>query len=240
MADNRGWIKSYRSLLENPILTKSTGHMAVWVYLTHTATSKKRKTLFKGREIELKPGQLIVGRKKIAEKFKDLNESKVQRILKDFENAQQIEQQTSPQNRLITLKNWDKYQASEQQTEQRLNNERTTTEQRLNNERTHNKNVKKEKNVKNVEKRERALSPHGRFENVLLTANELNELIEKYPEEYSEKIERLSRYLETTGKRYNNHFATLMQWLSEDVKQNSQNRATSYDIEELDKISILD
>ena len=49
-------------------------------------------------------------------------ESKVKRILKSFENEHQIEQQTANKNRLITVVNWDKYQSSEQQFEQQVNN----------------------------------------------------------------------------------------------------------------------
>lgn len=45
---------------------------------------------------------------------------------------QQIEQQKSSKNRLISIANWIDYQDSEQQIEQQLNNDRTTTEQRLN------------------------------------------------------------------------------------------------------------
>ena len=75
-----------------------------------------------------------------------ISESKVQRILKEFENEHQIEQQTSPRNRLISIVNWSEYQNNEHQSEQQVNNKRTTNEQQMNT----NKNVKNEKNVKNV------------------------------------------------------------------------------------------
>ena len=101
--------------------------------------------LFKGKRITLKRGQLITGRKSIAEKLK-IDENKVQRILKTLENEHQIEQQSSNKNRLITIVSWDKYQQDEQQNEQQLNNNRTTIEQQVNT----NKNVKNIKNDKNV------------------------------------------------------------------------------------------
>lgn len=99
----------------------------------------------KDKRITLKKGQLLTGRKSISEKLK-IDENKVQRILKILENEHQIEQQTSNQNRLITIVSWDKYQEDEQQIEQQLNNKRTTTEQQVNT----NKNVKNIKNDKNV------------------------------------------------------------------------------------------
>lgn len=126
-----GWVKLHRSTLENPVVCKDAEHIAVWVYLLLQATHKKKEVLFSGDKITLKPGQLITGRKKISEYCK-VNESKVQRILKLFENEHQIEQQTANKNRLITVVNWDRYQLTEQESEQQVNNKRTTSEQQVN------------------------------------------------------------------------------------------------------------
>ncbi len=126
-----GWVCLYRKILENPIICKDSDYFAVWCYLLLSATHKKTSALFKGKKIILLPGQLITGRKSIAKKFK-IDESKVQRILKTLENEQQIKQQTSSQNRLITIINWYQYQEIEQQNAQQVNNECTTSEQRVN------------------------------------------------------------------------------------------------------------
>lgn len=140
-----GWIKLHRKILDNPIITKDSDFLAVWIYLLLNTTHKEYDVLFKGKRITLKKGQLITGRKSIAEKLK-IDENKVQRILKTLETEQQIEQQSSNKNRLITIIAWNKYQQDEQQTEQQLNNKRTTSEQQVNT----NKNVKNIKNDKNV------------------------------------------------------------------------------------------
>ena len=139
-----GWIKLHRKTLDNPIITKDSDYLAVWVYLLLNTTYKEYDVLFKGKRITLKKGQLLTGRKSISEKLK-IDENKVQRILKTLENEQQIEQQSSNKNRLITIVSWDKYQQDEQQIEQQVNNKRTTTEQQVNT----NKNVKNIKNIKN-------------------------------------------------------------------------------------------
>lgn len=225
MTEN-GWIKCYRSILENPVCTKSTAHLAVWIFLCCKVSTKRYKTIFKGEEFFLKPGQLITSRKSISECFSDLNESKVQRILKDLENAHQIEQQTTSKNRLITLINWDKYQKSEQHFEQQVNNKRTTSEQQVNT----NKNIKNIENIKN--EREGAQNvPHtlpqennflGSFKNVKLTDDEISRLKLKYPNQYLQKIERLSVYLRTSGKKYASHYAVLLQWLAEDLAKGKQ------------------
>lgn len=161
--DKDGWIKLHRQLLDNPICTKDSDYLAVWIYLLLNATHKEHAALFKNKRTTLQPGQLITGRKSIASKL-HISESKVQRILTVLESEQQIEQQTTSQNRLITIRNWGRYQGSEQQIEQQVNNEWTTSEQRVNT----NKNVKNGKNEKNNNK----------------TKNEIKQVKEVYNETY--------------------------------------------------------
>lgn len=139
-----GWIKIHRKILENPIICKDSDYLAVWIYLLLNATHKEIPALFKGKKIILQKGQLITGRKSMSNQLK-ISESKIYRIINDFKSEQQIEQQTSNQNSLISILNWDKYQQIEQQNEQQMNNERTTNEQRVNT----NKNDKNVKNDKN-------------------------------------------------------------------------------------------
>lgn len=136
-----GWIKLHRKLLDNPVTMKNTDHLAVWIYLLLNASHNEHPALFRGEKIILKPGQLITGRKSIALAL-HIDESKVERILKSLKSEQQIEQQTSSKNRLISITNWEFYQQSEQQSEQQVNNKRTTSEQQVNT----NKNIKNDKN----------------------------------------------------------------------------------------------
>ncbi len=128
---NSGYIKLHRKILDNPLVMKSSDHFALWMYLLLNAAHKKYDTLIGSERVTLNPGQLVTGRKKIAKDLK-INESKVQRILKLFENCQQIEQQTNNLCRVISILKWDDYQQSNIQ---------------LNNERTLNKNTN---NIKNI------------------------------------------------------------------------------------------
>ena len=101
------------------------------------------------------------------------------------------------------------------------------------------KNDNKEKNYKNDKNTEVRLPALGLFKNVFLTQQELDSLKSQYPDDYSDKIERLSRYLASTGKFYRNHYAVLLQWLEQDLPKEPKRKA-SYDIDELEKINILD
>ena len=63
-----GWVKIHRKMLDNPVVFKDPDHLAVWMYLLLKATHQDYQTMFGGKKITLKPGQLITGRKVISEK----------------------------------------------------------------------------------------------------------------------------------------------------------------------------
>jgi len=151
---DNGWVKLYRSIWKNPVVTADSDYLAVWIYLLTSANYEDTSVRFKGKRVYLKPGEMITGRKKISQEL-GVSESKVQRILKEFESEQQIEQRTDRHCRLISIQNWEKYQSNEQQNEQQVNNYRTTTEQQVNNYRTTTEqqvNTNKEyKNIRNKE-----------------------------------------------------------------------------------------
>lgn len=129
---DNGWIKLHRKTLDNVIVNKDNDHLAVWIYLLLNAVHKDTPWDYYGKKIDLKKGQLIIGRKKVAEQLK-ISESKLQRILKRLENEHQIEQQTNGNKaRIITILKWDEYQQSEQQNEHQVNTERTPSEHRAN------------------------------------------------------------------------------------------------------------
>ena len=56
---------------------------------------------------------------------------------------------------------------------------------------------------------------HGFFANVLLTDDELQKLAAEIPS-YEEYIEKLSHYIESNGKKYKSHYATILMWHRKD------------------------
>lgn len=141
-----GYIKIYRKILDNPIVTKDNDYFRVWIYLLLNATHKEAKALFGNSTITLKPGQFITGREKISQEC-NISESKTERILKMLKIEQQIEQQTSSKGRLITILNWNEYQDSGQQIEQQVNNKWTTSEQQVDTN-NNNKNIRMKEIIK--------------------------------------------------------------------------------------------
>ncbi len=58
---------------------------------------------------------------------------------------------------------------------------------------------------------------YGEFENVRLTDSQLDKLNTRFPpEQVQQEIEALSGYMRSKGKRYADHYATLLNWLRRD------------------------
>lgn len=74
---------------------------------------------------------------------------------------------------------------------------------------------------------------HGRYRNVFLTDEELTELQSELPTLWQNYIDRLSEYMASTGKQYQNHAATIRRWAAEDRRKNaSQTRNRDYSVKE--------
>ena len=134
MIKTDGFFFVHRSMLINPTVTKDAEYFITWIYILSQAEWKTGKMVdFGGQVIELKAGQFTVGvysqmlsdLQKIEKRF---NKSKLERILKRFENEKQIEKRGSNQCCLITVLNWEKYQQNENAFENQTRNERETNE----------------------------------------------------------------------------------------------------------------
>ena len=58
---------------------------------------------------------------------------------------------------------------------------------------------------------------HGEYKNVLLSDEDLAKLQAEFPNDWSNRIERLSSYMASTGKSYKNHLATIRNWAKRDA-----------------------
>ncbi|BAQ84122.1 hypothetical protein [uncultured Mediterranean phage uvMED] len=137
----KGWISLHRKFMDKAFYSKDSEKVHLWIHLLMKANHRGKEEFFNGKIIHCNPGQFTIGRKQLSEET-GINESKIQRTLKYFDKIeQQIEQQTSSKNRLITILRWDDYQQSEHQSEHQVNNKRTTSEQQVNSKRTHYNNI---------------------------------------------------------------------------------------------------
>ena len=85
----------------------------------------------------------------------------------------------------------------------------------------HNKEYNKEKNKENRKESTKPDKPiryqYGEYENVLLSDGEAEKLKREYPDDWRQRIDRLSEYMASTGKRYQNHLATIRAWARKDA-----------------------
>ena len=67
---------------------------------------------------------------------------------------------------------------------------------------------------------------YGMYQNVLLSDEDYQKLQAEFPHDYSDRIERLSEYIASTGKKYKSHLATIRAWARKDTtpkKEKSSN-----------------
>lgn len=70
---------------------------------------------------------------------------------------------------------------------------------------------------------------YGTFKNVLLSDSELERLREAFPDDWEQRVERLSSYMASKGKRYKNHLATIMTWARMDSEKSGGGDYAQYD-----------
>lgn len=68
---------------------------------------------------------------------------------------------------------------------------------------------------------------YGEYKNVLLTDEQMEKLKIEFPNDYQERIERLSEYCESSGKTYKNYLATIRSWARKE-KSESKNASGAY------------
>ena len=59
----------------------------------------------------------------------------------------------------------------------------------------------------------------GRYQNIFLSDTEIAELQAELPDLWQQYVEKLSEYIASTGKTYQNHAATIRRWAAEDRRK---------------------
>ena len=72
---------------------------------------------------------------------------------------------------------------------------------------------------------------YGMYNNVLLSDEDMEKLQAEFPHDYSDRIERLSEYIASTGKSYKSHLATIRSWAKKD-KATKPTENSSFDTDE--------
>ena len=76
---------------------------------------------------------------------------------------------------------------------------------------------------------------YGKYQNVRLTEEEYHKLKDKLQSHTDTMIEKLSRYIKSSGKYYKDHYVTILNWYEEDkdkLRHQGGNKKMNYDVGE--------
>ena len=136
--------------------------LKVWIYLLVNAQYKP--TTFKG--IELDRGQIVVGRKKLAEKL-GMTEQSIRTCLNRLKSTNEITIKSTNKYSVITIVKYAFYQDGDDDDNQQINqvlNQQVTNKQPTTNHSKRSKEVKKEKNSVYIGRSERFIKAFKDFE----------------------------------------------------------------------------
>lgn len=151
MPRRQGWITLYRELIKKPIWLNSTPEQkTILITLLLMANHEENEWEWKGQKFTVKPGQMITSLNSIVDKCgKGITTQNVRTALKRFEKLGFLTNESTKQNRLITIVNWRKYQSVESKPNKDSNNQLTNDQQRPNNQLTTNNNDNNDNNENN-------------------------------------------------------------------------------------------
>lgn len=166
-----GWFKVHRELYDKPIWVTSTPEQKVILMtLLSMANFEPKEWEWKGQRYKVQPGQFITSLPSIAEKCgKGVSIQNVRTALKRFEKYDFLTDESTKQNRLITIANWSIYQGLEkpieedqQANQQTANSQLTDDQQTANSQLTASKNLrtKELKNDKEIKKKKSSSKKH--------------------------------------------------------------------------------
>lgn len=145
MEANNGFIKLHRQFLNWQWYTEPNV-MRVFLHLLLKATFKE----FKWKEENISKGQVIVGRKRLAEELK-ISESQVRTALKKLERSGEIAIKSTNKYSVITIRKWDFFQNEKGS----FANKSPTNSRQIANKSPHMNNKKNVKKYSNAPGRER-------------------------------------------------------------------------------------
>ena len=214
-----GWIKLQKSisehwLWEDPVIFKA------WIDLLISVNYTDKKILFDGNLVTVKAGQLITSIRKLATRWK-CSKERVNKILGLFQKDGMILIDKTTRRTLLTVVNYSVYQNygdsnkdTDKDTEKDSNKD-TDSPQHKNI--TNNKEYKKESEEPELPPVKKSRFPVGKYQNVFLSNDEAAKLNQEFGLVDSQRvIEKLSEYMQTSGKKYADHYAVIAKWIRED------------------------
>ena len=164
--------------------------------------------------IDIKRGSFITSVEQIRKKIDDrlVTPKKIRLILSTLEKMEFLAIKTTNKYTLITILKYDFYQNGSNYEGKQKGKLRASKGQAKGKQRATNNNGNNVENGNNVKKEY--------MDVVFLTDNEYKKLVKEFGESLTkEKIEGLSLYIQSKGKKYESHYATILAWDRKNKKQ---------------------
>jgi hypothetical protein len=163
----------------------------------------------KWRGIEVKRGSFITSLNSLVEES-GLTIQNVRTAIKNLVKTGDLTSKSHSKYRILTVINYDKYQTLNKQTNKQVTSNQQTTNKQV----TTDKELKESNKVIKVTK-----NIYSEF--VKLTDIEYKKLIDKFGSNITkDKIQTLSDYIGSSGKKYKSHYHTMLSWDNRDKKNN--------------------
>ena len=214
--------------------------LKVFVWCILKAYHKETEQLIGKQLVLIKVGQFPTGRLKAGTEL-SMSPSTAWQYLKILESNKTIDIKSNNKFSTVTVVNWELYQSeiesSDSKADNKSYNKKTAKKQQKNT----NKNIENIKNEKNnkediyiggdeeqllIDESLKADSDkskkekYGEFEKVSLTADEFNKLLDKLGQARTkDMIARLDTYKASTGKKYADDYATILNWNRKDIAE---------------------
>ncbi|WP_304758245.1 hypothetical protein [Faecalibaculum rodentium] len=196
-----GWIKLHRKMTDwewyTDVPTKT-----LFIHLLLTANSKPGKW----RGIDVPAGAKITSREKLS-KETGLSQQQVRTALNKLKSTNDVTKSATSTYTLIQVVNYEKYQLSNQVSNQPATNEQPSINQPAT---TNNKERMLERKNAYIAAAENPVLKFGKFGNIPLTQEQFNSFMERYPETGKETIDEVSRRIKAgEAPKITNFFAYL-------------------------------
>ena len=144
---NKGWIKLWRKILDNPIF-KDDGLFKCFAYCLLKANHKGKDFLIRDQMIHCEPGQFVTGRESASQELYWPG-TRWRRKLDSLTRFKILSKQTTKMYTIVSIINWETYQGEFDGDDQVDDQDMTKTRPRHDQEAATNKNDKNVKNDKN-------------------------------------------------------------------------------------------
>lgn len=220
-----GWIALHRSILDHWLWKdKPFSNGQAWIDLILLANHKDTKEFINGSLKVFKKGTVNRSIESLSSRW-GWNRKKTRKFLNALEADEMVTVKVTTHGTTISLVKYSDFQTvgttkgtTTDQTEGQPRENRGTQTTMNNNDNNEN-NKREEEPLPEIKAPK---YPTGKYNNVMLTQEEAAKLSGEFPAEAAGMIEKLSEYMETTGKKYANHYAVICKWIREDREKPKQ------------------